>query len=215
MKLLITSSIYETTNDFLLKITPLIKAADKSEKNREFLNANFPYELALLQITGNDYSRAKIFCDIMEKEFISKWRLLGEHTDTAKHELIEELQKLCEMKEFLSIMTESKVTDEQIFRTFAKWISRNQSPFYDSIFSWQQLNASREMFCSNIQMRFDMKSTLMDKERVKFEVQCAKGMLKKNAIDSSFCLLTEAVHNRPGKFFNWVIFSIHENHFFY
>lgn len=70
---------------------------------KNYLESRFAYEIALVQITVNDLDRAKYYINIEEEEFMKRWSELTSSAATWKHHLAQRLQKIQELKEFLSL----------------------------------------------------------------------------------------------------------------
>ena len=68
------------------------------------LEKNFCYELSMFFLTSSDYDRARIFIDKESTELLTQWKNLTKLSQVAQHFLVQRIQKIYEMKEFLSLV---------------------------------------------------------------------------------------------------------------
>ena len=102
VQLLIASCFNE--EDYWPQITNLINMWIKSDDNvKDFIESKFSYDLALIQITTGDFDRARYYLSIEIEEFIKVWKRFGGFSQASKHEIAGKIQKIQELKEFLSI----------------------------------------------------------------------------------------------------------------
>ena len=68
------------------------------------LEKNFSYELAMLFLTQLDYDRARIYIEREASELLAQWKNLTKLSQVAQHFLVQRIQKIYEMKEFLELV---------------------------------------------------------------------------------------------------------------
>ena len=69
--------------------------------SKAYLDKNFNYEMAMIALTCKDFDRARFYVDRETSELLSKWKNLTKLTQIAQHILVQKIQKIYEMKEFL------------------------------------------------------------------------------------------------------------------
>jgi len=73
-----------------------------NESSKTALEKHFNYELSMLFLTQLDFDRARIYIERDAAELLSQWRNLTKLSQVAQHFLVQRIQKIFEMKEFLS-----------------------------------------------------------------------------------------------------------------
>jgi hypothetical protein len=91
------------------------------------LDKNFNYEMALISLTCKDFDRARFFIDRETTELLTKWKNLTKLTQIAQHILVQKIQKIYEMKEFLdTIKNEGLLTKQEmipkVMASMENWI---------------------------------------------------------------------------------------------
>jgi hypothetical protein len=76
----------------------------KDDYSKSMLEKNFSYELAMLFLTQLDYDRARIYIEREAAELLSQWKNLTKLSQVAQHFLVQRIQKIYEMKEFLQLV---------------------------------------------------------------------------------------------------------------
>jgi hypothetical protein len=83
--------------------------------SKAYLDKNFNYEMALISLTCKDFDRARFFIDRETTELLTKWKNLTKLTQIAQHILVQKIQKIYEMKEFLdTIKNEGLLTKQEM-----------------------------------------------------------------------------------------------------
>ena len=77
--------------------------------SKAYLDKNFNYEMALIALTCKDFDRARFYIDRETNELLAKWRNLTKLTQIAQHLLVQKIQKIYEMKEFLDTIKDEGV----------------------------------------------------------------------------------------------------------
>jgi hypothetical protein len=67
------------------------------------LDKKFNFEQALLFITESDFDRARFFINKEANDLISQWQDMTKLSQVAQHILVQKIQKIYEMKEFLTV----------------------------------------------------------------------------------------------------------------
>ncbi len=70
-------------------------------ESKAYLDKNFNYELALVALTGKDFDRARFYIERETTELLTKWKNLTKLSQIAQHILVQKIQKIYEMQEFL------------------------------------------------------------------------------------------------------------------
>lgn len=68
------------------------------------LERNLSYEIAMFYITPFDYDRSRINIERESQELLSQWKNLTKLSQVAQHFLVQRIQKIYEMKEFLGLI---------------------------------------------------------------------------------------------------------------
>lgn len=115
----------------------------------------FPYEMSLLNITQADPDRARYYLDQEFSRFVEKWQSLNPLSYSARHKLVQKLQKIFELSEFLSIYHIKKQESEEeyserIGTVLRGWKSRPPSIAMDDLSVWDDILFSRVLFFDKI-----------------------------------------------------------------
>ena len=108
------------------------------------LYTRYPYEMSLLNITQDDPDRAKYYLDQEFSRFVEKWQSLNPLSFSARHKLVQKLQKIYELSEFLSIyhLRNGEGADdfsEKVGNMFENWKMRSPSISLDDLSVWEEL----------------------------------------------------------------------------
>ena len=58
--------------------------------------------MAMIALTCKDYDRARFYLDRETNELLSQWKNMTKLSQVAQHILVQKIQKIYEMREFLS-----------------------------------------------------------------------------------------------------------------
>lgn len=95
--------------------------------SKAYLDKNFNYELAMVALTSKDFDRARFYIDRETIELLTKWKNLTKLSQIAQHILVQKIQKIFEMKEFLNLIKNEGVVNKQvlipqILQSMRQWI---------------------------------------------------------------------------------------------
>lgn len=82
----------------------------QDESSKSLIEKNFSYELAMLFLTQLDYDRARIYIDKECGELLNQWKNLTKLSQVAQHFLVQKIQKIYEMNEFLNLIKDDTKT---------------------------------------------------------------------------------------------------------
>jgi hypothetical protein len=194
--------------------------------SKAMLERNFSYELAMLFLTQLDYDRARIYIEREAAELLSQWKNLTKLSQVAQHFLVQRIQKIYEMKEFLSLIktdSGSSASKEDLLLRIAEsmvsWRQRSPSESFDPLCVWDDIAQARQFFIDQYAMKFQdtpLQRTLLGNRaassgartelekclsslsdiQVMLHIQTAKGAFKMGAYDSSDRYLKMAQNKR-------------------
>lgn len=125
------------------------------------LEKNFSYELSMLFLTQLDYDRARIYIEREASELLSQWKNLTKLSQVAQHFLVQRIQKIYEMKEFLSLLkidsSQSGCQEDQmtqIIQSIINWKDRSPSASFDALSVWDDISQARQFFIDQYAMKF-------------------------------------------------------------
>jgi hypothetical protein len=92
--------------------------------------------MALIALTCKDFDRARFYIDRETNELLTKWKNLTKLTQIAQHILVQKIQKIFEMKEFLdTIKNEGLFTKQEmvpkVMNSLEHWIQRVPNSAFD------------------------------------------------------------------------------------
>lgn len=87
----------------------------QDESSKSLIEKNFSYELAMLFLTQLDYDRARIYIDKECGELLNQWKNLTKLSQVAQHFLVQKIQKIYEMNEFLNLIKDDIVVKPESF----------------------------------------------------------------------------------------------------
>jgi hypothetical protein len=119
--------------------------------SKAYLDKNFNYEMALISLTCKDFDRARFFIDRETTELLTKWKNLTKLTQIAQHILVQKIQKIYEMKEFLdTIKNEGLLTKHEmipkVMASMENWILRVPNSAFDQLSVWDDILTARNLF---------------------------------------------------------------------
>jgi len=207
-------------------LTAQINLWMKDDYSKAMLEKSFSYELAMLFLTQLDYDRARIYIEREAAELLGQWKNLTKLSQVAQHFLVQRIQKIYEMKEFLKLVqTDSdKRTSKdelmaQIAQSMANWKQRSPSESFDPLSVWDDISQARQFFIDQYAMKFQdtpLQRALLGHPvpaggsqsqpgsdlaalsdiQVMLHIQTAKGAFKMGAYDSSDRYLKMAQNKR-------------------
>jgi len=82
-------------------LNEMIQGWNGETRSKAYLEQQFNFEQALLQITAKDFDRARFFINKEANDLIGQWQDMTKLSQIAQHMLVNKIQKIYEMKEFL------------------------------------------------------------------------------------------------------------------
>ena len=158
--------------------------------SKAYLDKNFNYEMALISLTCKDFDRARFFIDRETTELLTKWKNLTKLTQIAQHILVQKIQKIYEMKEFLdTIKNEGLLTKQEmipkVMASMENWILRVPNSAFDQLSVWDDILTARNLFLDlyTFKLQGDFTKSLSQHNDLGdigaiLHVQCAKGSYK-------------------------------------
>jgi len=70
--------------------------------SKQQLDRRFNYEQAMMFVTARDFDRARFYINREANDLLNQWKDLTKLSEYAQHILVQKIQKIYEMKEFLS-----------------------------------------------------------------------------------------------------------------
>ena len=179
-------------------------------RSKAYLDKNFNYEIAIVALTSKDYDRARFYLDRETNELLAQWRNLTKLSQVAQHILVQKVQKLYEMKEFLSSMKHEGMISKQeaiplVMKSIAQWMQRIPSYAFDKISVWDDVITARYLYLDlyNYRWKGEFQVALRSQPdlvnvRAILKVQSAKGAFKMGLYDCSDTYLRQALKLRQG-----------------
>jgi len=93
-------------------LSKLVKLWMQDDFSKAMMEKNFSYELAMLSLTQLDYDRARIYIERESSELLNQWKNLTKLSQVAQHFLVQRIQKIYEMREFLTLIKDTSSADE-------------------------------------------------------------------------------------------------------
>ena len=93
-------------------LSKLVKLWMQDDFSKAMMEKNFSYELAMLSLTQLDYDRARIYIERESSELLNQWKNLTKLSQVAQHFLVQRIQKIYEMREFLTLIKNTSSADE-------------------------------------------------------------------------------------------------------
>lgn len=158
--------------------------------SKAYLDKNFNYEMALISLTCKDFDRARFYIDRETTELLTKWKNLTKLTQIAQHILVQKIQKIYEMKEFLdTIKNEGLLTKQEmipkVMASMENWILRVPNSAFDQLSVWDDILTARNLFLDlyTFKLQGDFTKSLSQHSDLGdigaiLNVQCAKGSYK-------------------------------------
>jgi len=102
-------------------------------------------------LTSKDFDRARFYLDREINELFNQWKNLTKLSQIAQHLLVQKIQKVYEMKEFLSCVKSEGMLQRQelvqlALNSIEKWTSRQPSHAFDKLIVWDDILAARKLY---------------------------------------------------------------------
>ena len=182
----------------------MLQLWNNDTRSKAYLESKFNFEQALLQITAKDFDRARFFINKEANDLIAQWQDMTKLSQIAQHMLVNKIQKIYEMKEFLLTCKEVSLQGQNelvpiVFQQFKNWIQRKPNYSFDKLGVWDDILTARKLYIDCYQMIFrgdifDQHVARLDHSQGRDEIrdigailyaQCAKGAYKMGMYDSS------------------------------
>ena len=133
----------------------------QDESSKSLIEKNFSYELAMLFLTQLDYDRARIYIDKECGELLNQWKNLTKLSQVAQHFLVQKIQKIYEMNEFLNLIKDDIVVKPESFDkkiqditiSMLNWSSRIPSQNFDRLNVWDDITLGRLFFIDQYSLK--------------------------------------------------------------
>ena len=133
----------------------------QDESSKSLIEKNFSYELAMLFLTQLDYDRARIYIDKECGELLNQWKNLTKLSQVAQHFLVQKIQKIYEMNEFLNLIKDDIVVKPESFDkkiqditiSMLNWSSRIPSQNFDRLNVWDDITLGLLFFIDQYSLK--------------------------------------------------------------
>ncbi|CAG9330104.1 unnamed protein product [Blepharisma stoltei] len=164
----------------------------------------YAYEMAVLSITQDDADRTRYYLDEEFSRFVESWQGLNALSSSAKHKLIQKVQKIYECFEFVQIFAEKKeeTADEYVERiqaTFMGWKERKPSVYYDELSVWDDVLYSRVLFYDKIKTKQQIENQELKEFKSVLYADTAECPLRLGWFDIAERYLREGMRKRENK----------------
>ena len=163
---------------------------------RNLITDGFSFELGLMNLIQKDLDRGIFYVSKLFHQFIHKWSDIDKLSISAKHLLVQNIQKLHEFNEFIKIMKQENILQkEEIIKLtvglMKTWKARYPSAYYDDLSVWEDILYARHLYIVILSGKFEglidgLNSVSETKDILaNFHTQTALGAYKKRMYDSS------------------------------
>ncbi|OMJ94285.1 hypothetical protein SteCoe_2629 [Stentor coeruleus] len=168
------------------------------------LSLRFPYEMSLLNLTQDDTDRARHYLDLEFTHFVEKWQSLNPLSLIAKHKLVQKLQKIFELSEFVTNIKPKKDEEEQehkqnLISILNSYKTRTPSIALDDINTWEEILFARLLFYDTINQNINLNVEELNDYASSLYIGTAECALKHGWLDVSEKLLKDAINKRKDK----------------
>lgn len=169
--------------------------------NHNSLSLKDPYEMSILNITEEDIDRASHHLDIEFTQFVEKWQSLHPLSFIAKHKLVQKLQKIFELSEFITNVKPKKDEEEQDHRRnlisiLNSYKTRTPSTALDDFNTWEEILFARLLFYDTIAHNMDLNVEELSDFVSSLYSETAECALKHGWLDVSEKFLRDALNRR-------------------
>ncbi|KAF2075899.1 hypothetical protein CYY_002790 [Polysphondylium violaceum] len=124
----------------------------------QFLETKFPGELAFLEITRSDHNKAQYYIQKFYQTFKEQWASSHPLAIASRHKILQPIQKIVEIEEFLSlslfsINSDVTINTNQLNSLLKQWKHRYPS-LMDDIEVWDDIVSFRSVLLEKIYERF-------------------------------------------------------------
>ena len=88
-------------DQYWITLNQLIQQWQNDATSKAYLDSRFNFEQALMFVTAKDFDRARFFVNKEANDLIAQWQDMAKLSQVAQHMLVQKIQKVYEMKEFL------------------------------------------------------------------------------------------------------------------
>ncbi|EFA79656.1 DNA-dependent protein kinase subunit [Heterostelium album PN500] len=175
----------------------------------QYMESSFPGELAFLEITRSDFNRSQYYIQKFYRLFRDQWASTHPLALASRHRILQPIQKVVEVEEFLGLVTNDKraIEVDKMEKLVSLWKTRYPSSF-DDILVWDDLVSFRSVLLEKIYERFigqnnndeakeDGVKNLLIRERAELYHQMSKGARKLGNIIVSEAYFRLAVKSYP------------------
>ncbi|KRW98378.1 Protein kinase-like domain [Pseudocohnilembus persalinus] len=184
-----------------------------SQSNLKILEGPLSYEMALIQVISNDMDRARYYQKLASDYFLKTWPNYGIYAQDSRHEFLQNIQKNFELKEFLDLERNRNLNlnfQDSCSALFSRWTNRQPSYTHDNLLTWDQILIGRELYSYKLIERFKLDVKMTNNYIQSWNIQNAKGMVKKGLYDAANPKMREAVKLKKinqNLGFNWEFYK--------
>ena len=144
---------------YLIPLNQMIQGWSSDPKSNSQLEQHYNFEQALVHVTSRDYDRARFYINKEANQLIHQWQDMTKLSQIAQHMLVNKIQKVYEMKEFLLTCKEVQIEGQdevipKVFQQFKNWIQRQPSYSFDKLAVWDDILTARMLYIDSYKMIF-------------------------------------------------------------
>lgn len=189
----------------------------KNDRSRQALESGYAYEVAFLSAAINRWDDTRYYHTKEKEAFLRKWRNLHKFSGPSQHVVIERIQRIYEMEEFLGVVEKitsgstTTLQDEHLENWFeanlrnlaTNWQEREPSLIYDSLENWNLVMWGRDLYSKKLMKLGGVGGLSLDTARdfvtryyetsSKVSLQAAKGYLRMGYFDSAMKTIRQVI----------------------
>jgi len=191
-------------DQYWVTLNQLIQQWQNDATSKAYLDSRFNFEQALMFVTAKDFDRARFFVNKEANDLIAQWQDMAKLSQVAQHMLVQKIQKVYEMKEFLQTTKQLSLQGQaeilpKVFQQFQSWIQRRPSYSFDKLAVWDDILTARKLYIDSYKFMFKKEAgfgdqiAALDPAQGRDEIrdigailyaQCAKGAFRMGMYDS-------------------------------
>lgn len=112
-----------------------------------------------MYIYNQDYDRARFYIDLESRDLLSQWHYHTKLSSFAQHILVQKIQKIYEMKEFLGTIKQLSLKENEELQPIALgqiagWVHRQPSFQFDRLSTWDDILTARLAYIEQYKLNF-------------------------------------------------------------
>lgn len=176
--------------------------------------ACFGYEMAVVSLfkQEEDIENARHWLGIEKSGFMKRFRSLGGYSEASRHELVDKLQRIYEIKEYMYLLKQETTEsfEKALNSLILRWSSRKFSleNATDSILAWYKTFLVRDLCIQKIanggvRVLNSNQEKRLGELLVENQVKLAHFLIKLGLLDSGDSYLLKVLAKRPKDYFSW------------